>query len=116
MEATIGSYLHNRCVCMGSPSVFNRRKHRDDTGTFKLFVTDRTKPFVVDSIRRLLKDPLGSVVVDEVELDRRIDPAFEANRLANRTQEPLANAENPVAVVPIQRCCETTRLPKGCSY
>ncbi len=84
---------------ISSPSVFNRRKHRDDTGTFKLFVTDRTKPFAVDSIRRLLKDPLGSVVVDDIELDRRIDPAFEANRLANRTQEPLANAENPVAAV-----------------
>ena len=28
MEATIGSYLHNPCVSMSSPSVFNRRKQR----------------------------------------------------------------------------------------
>ena len=54
---------------------------------------------MVDSIRRLLKDPLSSVVVDDIELHRRIDQAFEANRLANRTQEPSANAENPVAAV-----------------
>jgi hypothetical protein len=72
---------------------------RDDSGTYKLFVTDRTKPFVGDSIRRLLKVPLSSDVVDDIELDRRIDHAFEANRLANRTQAPSANAENPVTVV-----------------
>ena len=46
-----------------------------------------------------MKDPLSSVVVDDIELHRRIDQAFEANRLANRTQEPSANAENPVAAV-----------------
>ena len=72
---------------------------RDNTGTYKLFVTNRTKPFVVDSIRRLIKDPLSFVVVDDIDLDRRIDLAFEAIRLANRTQEPSGNAENPVAAV-----------------
>ena len=72
---------------------------RDASGAYKLFVTDRTKPFVVDSIRRLLKDPLSSVVVDDIELERRIDLAFEANRLANQTQVPSANAEKPIAAV-----------------
>ena len=72
---------------------------RDASGAYKLFVTDRTKPFVVDSIRRLLKDPLSSVVVDDIELERRIDLAFEANRLANRTQVPSANAEKSIAAV-----------------
>ena len=72
---------------------------RDSIGTYKLFVTDQTKPLVVDSIRRLIKDPLSFVVVDDIEIHRRIDQAFEANRLANRTQEPSANAENPVAAV-----------------
>ena len=72
---------------------------RDGEGDFKLFVTDKTKPFVVDSIRRLLKEPLGKVIVDNAELDRRIDHAFEANRLSSRNPEPSGNIEALAAAV-----------------
>ncbi len=72
---------------------------RDVGGAHKLFVTDCTKPFVVDSIRRLLKSPLGQVVVDEVELDRRINQIFEANRISSRTQAQSENVESSSAAV-----------------
>ncbi len=72
---------------------------RDGEGTFKLFVTNRTKPFVVDSIRRLLRDTLRQVVVEDAELERRIDHAFEANRLASRTPELSGSAETPAVAV-----------------
>ena len=72
---------------------------RSGEGAFNLFVTERTKPFVVDSLRRLLKMPLANSVVEDIDLDRRINHAFEANRLANRTQEPNLSTDTPAAAV-----------------
>ena len=72
---------------------------RNGEGAYRLFVTERTKPFVVDSVRRLLKMPLANAVVEDIDLDRRIDHAFEANRLANRTQEQNVSTDTSTVAV-----------------
>ncbi len=56
----------------------------DSSGPLQLAICEETRPFVVDTIGRLLGSPLQTYVMDRPELERLIDTSFERYRNSQR--------------------------------